>query len=79
VEAYNDGEHKRFPAHENVVTFEVSEVGYLLDDRAGIITPLLHWEVRPEDGESQEGGDRRGDGGGDPHDAMRSHMLRGRQ
>jgi lipopolysaccharide transport system ATP-binding protein len=33
--------------HENVLAFDISEVGFGLDlDRTGVITPALHWEVK---------------------------------
>jgi lipopolysaccharide transport system ATP-binding protein len=35
------------PAHENALTFEISNVGYPLNrDRQGIITPVLRWDVQ---------------------------------
>jgi homopolymeric O-antigen transport system ATP-binding protein len=38
--------------HEHILSFDVSEVGYSLNlDRAGIITPLLKWEVHRIDAE----------------------------
>jgi len=37
--------------HENVLAFDVSEVGYRLNlNRMGVITPLLAWEVKRTDG-----------------------------
>ncbi len=37
-----------FLGPENVLTFEITDVGYPLNrDRQGIITPILRWEVRP--------------------------------
>ncbi len=40
-----------FPAHENVVMFEVSDVGYTFNPgRIGAITPLLEWVVHRSDG-----------------------------
>jgi lipopolysaccharide transport system ATP-binding protein len=43
---------KLFGYYENVMTFEISEVGYLLNlNRIGIVTPLLEWEVK-QDGAS---------------------------
>lgn len=42
--------------HENVVTFEVSEVGYTLKSpRRGAITPLLPWETYAEEGPDGQG------------------------
>jgi hypothetical protein len=36
--------------HENVLAFDVSEVGYHINlDRMGLIAPLLEWEVRRAD------------------------------
>lgn len=38
---------KLFDYHENVLAFDVSEMGYPLNpDRIGIITPLLAWEIK---------------------------------
>ena len=37
---------KKIEYHENVLTFEISEVGYTLNRyRIGVITPLLDWKV----------------------------------
>ncbi len=41
---------KSFGYYENVLTFNVSEVGYRLNrSRIGLITPLLEWEIKREE------------------------------
>ena len=41
----------KMPSHENVLVFEISEVGYhLAPGRKGIVTPLLEWESKALDG-----------------------------
>ncbi len=45
LEAFTPETH--FARHENVLTLEISEVGYpFKPERQGIITPLLRWDVR---------------------------------
>lgn len=42
--------HKRLACHDDVLTFNVSEVGYRFNrNRAGVITPILEWEVSRTD------------------------------
>jgi lipopolysaccharide transport system ATP-binding protein len=42
--------HKRLACHDDVLTFNVSEVGYRFNrNRAGLITPILEWEVSRTD------------------------------
>ena len=44
---------KMFEAHEGVMTFDVSDVGYhLTTNRRGVITPVLTWTVDRLDGSS---------------------------
>ena len=41
--------------HENVIAFDISEVGYHLDiERSGIVTPTLHWDVKSITHQSDE-------------------------
>jgi hypothetical protein len=40
-----------FSSHENVLAFDVSDVGYKFNmNRIGIITPILEWEVKQLNG-----------------------------
>ena len=51
VGGFGDVRMKQPHYHENVLAFDVSEVGYHLNlDRRGVITPLLEWEVKRIDG-----------------------------
>jgi ABC-type polysaccharide/polyol phosphate transport system, ATPase component len=45
---YNVRRNKEKDLHTNIITFDVSDVGYLFEARRrpGMITPLLEWEVR---------------------------------
>ena len=44
------GNGKMFGFHENLLAFDVSEIGFPLNlNRVGIITPLLDWEVKRVD------------------------------
>ena len=41
------GSIKVFGYYENVLAFDISEVGYCLNlNRGGIVTPLLAWDIR---------------------------------